>query len=101
MADTLKFLLIAVFFPAFVAVCHAMNDRFNARFEDLGRKLQDVRTASLEVHEADRNLMVVGRSDPAALEAFEQTVERLSRAQAVADADRFPRRPKPGAPETG
>jgi hypothetical protein len=93
--------LAAVFAAVTVAVfvsCHAM--RINARFEDHKRKLQAVRTASLEVHEADRNLHRLGRSDPAALHALEQAWDRLRRAEAVAKADRFPRRPKPGGPET-
>ncbi len=100
--------LAAVFTVVTVAVfvlCHAMNARINARFEDHKRKLQAVRTASLEVHEADRNLHRLGRSDPAALHALEQALEqawdRMRRADAVAKADRFPRRPKPGGPEPG
>ena len=101
MSDTLKLLLITVLFSGFVGFCHAMNAEINARFEDHKRKLQAVRTASLEVHEADRNLGRLGGSDPAALHALEQAWDGLRRAEAVAKADRFPRRPKPRGPETG
>lgn len=77
------------------AVCHEMNGRVNARLADKTRKLQAVREASLAVHDADRNRMTRGRSDPAAQDEFERAWERLRSAQAEADSDRFPRRPKP------
>lgn len=91
--------LVAAFLGAAAGVCHEMNARFNARFEDHQRRLQALRAAHLEVHEADRNLNEVGRSDPAALHAFEQAVDSLRRAEALAKADRFPRRPRPTASE--
>jgi hypothetical protein len=56
----------ALFFGLVVAVSHKMNNRFVERpFDDLKRKLQAVRQATLDVHDADRNRMASGPSPPA------------------------------------
>ncbi len=89
----------ALFFGLVVAVSHKMNNRFVERpFDDLKRKLQAVRQAQLDVHDADRKRMASGPSDPAAQEEFEQACAALRRAQETAEADRFPFRHKSADP---
>jgi hypothetical protein len=80
------------------AVCHEMNSRVNERFADKSRKLGAVREAVLEVNDAERDLKSVGHEEPAAVARLDVAWEALRRAEAVASADRFPRRPKSGAP---